>query len=83
MERSEVFEKVKEIVSPYALDTESIAKATNDSRFLDDFQINSARLIDVIISFEDEFNIEIDDDSAGIILTMGEATDLICAEIKK
>ena len=80
MERAEVFEKVKSIVAVYAKNEENLKNATESTTFLDDLAINSARLVDIVLEMEDAFDIEIDDDSADEIMTMGNAVDLIIAQ---
>jgi len=39
--------------------------------------VNSARLVDVILDFEDEFDIEVDDEDADAVNTVGDAVTLI------
>lgn len=74
---SEVFDKVKTIVSPYCKNQEALTTATEGSSFLGDLEINSARLVDIVIDFEDEFDIEVSDDEADAIRTMGDAVKII------
>jgi acyl carrier protein len=54
-----------------------LAKATKETHILDDLKVNSARLVDIIIKCEDVFGIEIDDDDADRIRTIGDAMDVI------
>jgi acyl carrier protein len=77
MNRDEIFEKVKSIVAVFCKNQANLEKATDATRFLDDLDINSARLVDIILDMEDAFNIEIDDESADKIVTMGDAIELI------
>ena len=77
---NDVFELVKEIVSPYCKNKEALQSATEDTSFLEDLQINSARLVDIVIDFEDEFDIEVSDDEADKIRTMGDAVTVINAK---
>ena len=39
--------------------------------------MNSARLVDVILNFEDEFDIEVEDEDADAVNTVGDAVSLI------
>jgi len=78
---SEVFDKVKTIVSPYCKNQEALAAATADTSFLGDLEINSARLVDIVIDFEDEFDIEVSDDEADAIRTMGDAVKVINTKV--
>lgn len=80
MSRDEIFAKVVEIVSPFAKDKEALEKATTDTNILEDLKVNSARLVDVILEFEDEFDIEVEDEDADAVNTIGDAVDLIEAK---
>jgi acyl carrier protein len=79
--RQEIFAKVVEIVSPFAKDKEALDKATDETNILEDLQVNSARLVDVILEFEDEFDIEVEDEDADSVNTIGDAVTLIEAKL--
>lgn len=74
---NEIYNQVIEIISPFAKDKEALAKVTKDSSFLKDLQVSSARLVDIVLAMEDKFDIEISDDEADKIETVGLAVDLI------
>ncbi len=75
--KKEIFEKMVNILKPYTKNLELLEKAAEDTHILDDLQVNSARLVDVIIACEDVFDIEIDDDEADEIRTIGDAVRVI------
>jgi len=77
MGEKETLEKMINILKPYTKNPELLEKATEDTHILDDLQVNSARLVDVIIACEDTFGIEIDDDEADEIRTIGDAVKII------
>lgn len=77
MNRDEIFEKVKSIVAVFCKNQANLENATDTTRFLEDLDINSARLVDIILDMEDSFNIEIDDESADKITTIGDAVEFI------
>ena len=77
MENNEVYNQVVEIVSPFARDKDALAAVSRDSNFLKDLQVSSARLVDIILALEDKFGIEINDDEADKVETVGLAVDLI------
>ena len=52
---------LQKIVKPYIQD--QIAFLTEETDFINDLKINSANLIDIILDLEDEFDIEIDEES--------------------
>jgi acyl carrier protein len=63
MTKEELIIKLKAIVKPYIQDEEAFKNLTEETDFINDLKINSANLVDVILDVEDEFNIEIDNDS--------------------
>mgnify|MGYP000409806978 CR=1 FL=1 len=63
MTDSQLFDKLKEIISPYVQNQEAFKNIDNATSFIDDLQINSANLVDVVLDVEDVFDIEIDNDS--------------------
>ncbi|MBA7512973.1 Acyl carrier protein [subsurface metagenome] len=49
------------------------SKITGNSSFLDDLGLDSLDMIELIMLFEEEFNLEITDEDAGKMKTVGEA----------
>ena len=81
MDQSEIRAKIVEIISVYAKDKDALASATDETNILQDLKVNSARLVDVILDFEDAFNIEVEDEDADNVNTIGDAVSLIAAKI--
>lgn len=81
MDKKETFDKVVEIIGPFAKNKEALKSADESTSILNDLKVNSARLVDIILDFEDKFEIEIDDDAADEIQTLGDAVNKI-QEIK-
>jgi acyl carrier protein len=81
METSEVQSKVVEIIGRYAKNKEALATVTERTNILEDLKVNSARLVDVILDFEDEFDIEVQDEDADAVNTVGDAVKLIQSKI--
>ncbi len=77
MEEKEIMTKITDILSPYARNKDALAEISPASNILKDLQVNSSRLVDVILSFEDTFNISIEDQEADSVSTVGAALDLI------
>lgn len=77
MSQSEAMSKVISIIGPFAKNAEALKAANRDTKILSDLGVNSARLVDIILAFEDEFGIAIDDDTADKIRTIGDAVDQI------
>jgi acyl carrier protein len=63
MNKEELIERLKPIVSTYAQDEEAMQSINEDTDFIKDLKINSANLVDVVLDVEEEFDIEIDNAS--------------------
>lgn len=83
MVRQEITEKLRNIIEPYARDQEALASMNEETSFVDDLDINSANLVDIIIDVEAAFDIEIDDDAAEEMLTVRQAVAIIESQIAK
>ena len=81
MDQSEIRAKVVEIIGTYAKDKEALESVTDDTNILQDLKVNSARLVDVILDLEDAFDIEVEDEDADSVNTIGDAVSLIEAKI--
>jgi len=81
MARDETFAKVMEIIGRYAKNQEGLEGASEETNILVDLKVNSARLVDVILDFEDEFDIEVADEDADAVNTVGDAVTLIEAKL--
>ena len=57
--------------------SDALTNVSNETNILDDLKVNSARLVDVVLAFEDEFDIEIADEDADAVDTVGDAVRLI------
>jgi acyl carrier protein len=72
-----VFEKLKDIiVEQFGIDEEDI---TLETSFVDDLGADSLDLVEMIMAAEEEFDIEIPDDEAYKIVTVGDAVAYIRA----
>ena len=79
MEVSEVFEKVKGLfVEELGIDSEKI---TMDAKLEDDLEIDSLGIVEVVMAFEDEFEIEIDDEELTDVGTVGQAVNLLHSKL--
>jgi acyl carrier protein len=81
MESTEIFEKVVKILTPYVKNQGALDTVSNDTHILDQLKVNSARLVDVVLEFEDIFDIEIADDDVDSVETVGNAVELIESKI--
>lgn len=63
MEREEMLSKLKTIIKPYVKNEEALENLTENTDFINDLNINSANLVDIILDIEEVFDIEIDNNS--------------------
>tara|TARA_B100000768_G_scaffold116817_1_gene108112 strand:+ start:4 stop:258 length:255 start_codon:yes stop_codon:yes gene_type:complete len=77
MNRKELITSLQKIVKPYVQDQEAFKNLSEETDFVNDLKINSANLVDVILDLEDEFDIEIDNDSMEKMLSVKAAIDII------
>tara|TARA_X000001036_G_scaffold413633_1_gene428095 strand:- start:258 stop:491 length:234 start_codon:yes stop_codon:yes gene_type:complete len=70
-----ILDKVKEIVVD-KLGVES-SKVSLEAKFIDDLGADSLDTVELIMQFEEEFEIEIPDEDAEKIMSVGEAVDYI------
>lgn len=68
---------VKRILGKFAKNKAALEKGVPASRIREDFGVSSANLVDVLLEFEDAFNITITDDELEGINTLGDAVSLI------
>ena len=70
-----IFEKVsKIIVEQLGVDPKEV---TMDASFIDNLGADSLDIVELVMAFEEEFNIEIPDDEAESISTVGDAVNYI------
>ena len=69
--------KLTAIVKPYIQNEEAFKDLNENTDFINDLEINSANLVDVILDVEDEFNIEIDNDSMEKMLSVKATIEII------
>jgi len=81
MESTTIRTKIVEIIGAYAKDKDALAAVTDDTNILEDLKVNSARLVDVILDFEDAFDIEVEDEDADSVNTVGDAIKLIESKV--
>ena len=72
---SDVAERVKKIVVEH-LGVEA-EKVTENASFIDDLGADSLDNVELVMAFEEEFDIEIPDDAAEHIQTVGDAVKFI------
>ena len=76
---SKYYTRIKEIIIDKLGIEES--KITNEARFIEDLGADSLDTVELIMQFEEEFNIEIPDEDAETIVTVGKAVDYISSKL--
>lgn len=77
MTKEELLSKLKKIITPYVQNQEGLKNLTENTDFIQDLEINSANLVDVILDVEDEFDIEIDNEAMEKMLTVKASIEVI------
>ncbi len=72
---SDITDRVKKIVVEHLNVDES--KIADDASFIDDLGADSLDTVELVMAFEEEFDIEIPDDAAETIQTFGDAVKFI------
>ena len=78
----EMIEKLKSIVEPYVQDKEAYKNLNENTDFLNDLKINSANLVDIVLDVEDEFDIEIDNESMDKMTDVKSSIIVIKSKVK-
>ena len=71
----DISSKVKKIVADHLGIEES--KVTDEASFIDDLGADSLDTVELVMAFEEEFNVEIPDDAAETIQTVGDAISFL------
>jgi len=72
---SDIAERIKKIVVEH-LDVEE-EKVTENASFIDDLGADSLDNVELVMAFEEEFDVEIPDDAAETIQTVGDAIEFV------
>ncbi len=83
MTEAQVRDLVLKVLAPFVRNEEALLNATAETRIWEDLQVNSARFIDILLAFEEKLDIEIDDDEADGVNTVGDVTRLVLNYAKK
>ena len=77
---SEHYDKIKEIIVD-KLGVED-SKITMEANFIDDLGADSLDTVELIMQFEEDFNIEIPDEDAETLRSVNQAVDYITNKLK-
>jgi acyl carrier protein len=80
MDQKEIFDQVISILKPFAKNPAALATVTIETSIQKDLKVNSARLVDVVLEIEERFGIQVKDEDADKVRTVGDAVSLILRE---
>ncbi len=75
MNSEDIFEKVKEIIIEQLGVSET--SITTEASFIDDLGADSLDIVELIMALEEEFDLEIPDNDAEKVVTVGDVVDYI------
>ena len=81
MEREELLKKIKAIVSDKLSISED--QVTEGASFIDDLGADSLDTVELVMALEDEFDMDIPDEEAEKMTTVGKAIDYILSHVSK
>jgi acyl carrier protein len=82
MNRTEILEGVVKILRPYEGRGATRITLTDSTMLSEDLDIDSARLVDVVLDVEAKFGVTIDDASLTKIKTVGDVVELVDGLVK-
>ena len=74
---TDIMIEVKKIISKFAKNKQAIDGAGPETKIRKDLGVSSANLVDVVLDFEEAFDLSIADDELAKIVTLGDAVTLI------
>lgn len=77
MDKKEIIAELREIVSLYTENQDSLENINEQTDFITDLKINSANLVDIVLDIEEKFNISIDNDSMARMLNIKATVEVI------
>ena len=81
MTKEERYEKLKEIIKIYLPEDVSVDAITAKSHFVDELNINSANLVDIVLDVEDAFDIMLENDDMEQMQTVENALEIIVSKL--
>ena len=77
MNTEETYQKLKEIIKIYLPSDVAVSEITAESHFINELNINSANLVDIILDLEDAFDITLENEDMDQMLTVSDALRII------
>ena len=77
MKNEKRFEELLTIIKPYLPEDVDYNKVTPTSHFVEELNINSAHLVDIVLDVEDKFDIILENEDMDQMQTVNQAIELI------
>ncbi len=77
MDKSEQFEKLKNIITVYLPEDVSPEEITKDSSFIEQLNINSAHMVDIVLDVEEAYDIILENEDLENMRTVNDALQII------
>ena len=83
MNEDERYEKLRKIISPYLPEDVSIELVKKNSHLINELNINSAHLVDIVLDVEDAFDIQLENEDMDAMQTVEDALKIIEKKVQK
>ena len=77
------YQNLRDIIKIYLPEDVSVDDITRDSNFLDELNINSANLVDIVLDVEDTFDIQLENEDMDQMQTVNDAINIINRKISQ
>ncbi len=82
LSETQIYTRVKATLRRVVYKSVSVDDVKPEGRLQEDLDIDSARLVDLVLNLEDDFGIRIEDDNIESIKTVGDVVNLVANKIR-
>ncbi|MFY0685729.1 MAG: acyl carrier protein [Cyclobacteriaceae bacterium] len=82
MDKDQILGELKEIISAYVPNKEKLENLTMEMDLIQDLEINSAHIVDIVLDIEEKYDIMIEDDVILEMSTIGSSIDVILNKVE-
>jgi len=81
MQKEEKYQKLKNIIKVYLPEDVAFSDISEHSHLMNDLNINSANLVDIVLDVEDAFDIRLENEDMENMQTVNDAVAIIDAKL--
>lgn len=81
MNKEERYQKLRDVVKHYLPEDVPVENIALESHFINELNINSANLVDIVLDIEDAFDILLENDDVAQMRTFSDALNIIDAKL--